>query len=257
MSLLPFVRNFIGVKGDSVAAGVVKALVQLDPESATVADLHTMEQDLDKAGRMIAKLRADLAHEQAEFDSIGGQYHELMAGAELLQRRIADPGTPEVQRQSLNASLASLVQKIEHMAPELDRDKKDVEDTRTLLSEAEAVYQQKAEALTNAKKNLDSARHDLQHARYEEERSAERARQAASVAGLVTSPTSGLTVALNSMQQSAQEARQRAEVMNMKAEALAGLKDAAADHNVARALAEVRGATSTLSLTERLSALRR
>jgi hypothetical protein len=45
--------------------------------------------------------------------------------------------------------------------------------------------------------------------------------------------------------------------MNMKAEALAGLKDAAADHNVARALAEVRGATSTLSLTERLSALRR
>jgi chromosome segregation ATPase len=257
MSLLPFVRNFIGVQGDSVAAGVVKALVQLDPESATVADLRTMEQDLDKAGRMIAKLRADLAHEQTEFDSISGQYHELMAAAELLQKRISDPGTPEVQRQSLNASLASLVLKIEHMAPELDRDKKDVEDTRGLLSEAEAVYQQKAEALTNAKKNLDSARHDLQHARLEEERSAERARQAASVAGLTTSPTSGLTVALNSMQQSAQEARQRAEAMNMKAQALTGLKDAAADHNVAAALGEVRGTTSSLSLTERLSALRR
>ncbi len=257
MSLLPFVRNFIGVKGDSVAAGVVKALVQLDPESATVADLRTMEQDLDNAGRMIAKLRADLAHEQTEFDSIGGQYHELMAAAELLQKRIADPGTVEAQRQSLSASLASLVQKIEHMAPELDRDKKDVEDTRALLLEAEAVYQQKAEALTNAKKNLDSARHDLQHARFEEERSAERARQAASVAGLATSPTSGLTVALNSMQQSAQEARQRAEAMNMKAQALTSLKDAAADHNVATALAEVRGTTSSLSLSDRLSALRR
>ena len=257
MSLLPFVRNFIGVKGDSVAAGVVKALVQLDPESATVADLRTMEQDLDNAGRMIAKLRADLAHEQTEFDSIGGQYHELMAAAELLQRRIADPGTVEAQRQSLSVSLASLVQKIEHMAPELDRDKKDVEDTSALLSEAEAVYQQKAEALTNAKKNLDSARHDLQHARFEEERSAERARQAASVAGLATSPTSGLTVALNSMQQSAREARQRAEAMNMKAQALTSLKDAAADHNVATALAEVRGTTSSLSLSDRLSALRR
>jgi chromosome segregation ATPase len=257
MSLLPFVRNFIGVKGDIVAAGVVKALVQLDPESATVADLRSMEQDLDNAGRMIAKLRADLAHEQTEFDSIGGQYHELMAAAELLQKRIADPGTVEAQRQSLSASLASLVQKIEHMAPELDRDKKDVEDTRALLSEAEAVYQQKAEALTNAKKNLDSARHDLQHARFEEERSAERARQAASVAGLATSPTSGLTVALNSMQQSAQEAPQRAEAMNMKAQALTSLKDAAADHNVATALAEVRGTTSSLSLSDRLSALRR
>ena len=136
------------------------------------------------------------------------------------------------------------------MAPELDRDKTDVESTRALLSEAEAVYQQKAEALTNAKKNLDSARHDLQHARIEEERSAERARQAASVAGLARSPTSGLTVALNVMQQSAQEARQRAEAMNMKAQALGHLKEATADQNVAAALAEVRGTAST-SLTDR------
>ena len=257
MSLLPFVRNFIGVKGDSVAAGVVKALVQLDPDSATVADLRTMEQDLDNAGRMIAKLRADLAHEQTVFDSIGGQYHELMAAAELLQKKIADPGTPDVQKQSLNASLASLVAKIEHLAPELDRDQKDVESTRALLSEAEAVYQQKAEALTNAKKNLDSARHDLQHARIEEERGAERARQAATVAGLRSSPTSGLTVALNVMQQSAQEARQRAEAMNMKAQALSRLKEATADQNVAAALAEVRGTAPTKSLSDRLSALRR
>lgn len=256
MSLLPFVRNFIGVKGDNAAAGVVKALVQLDPESATIADLRTMEQDLDKAGGMIAKLRADLAHEQIEYDSIGGQYHELMAAAELLQKRIADPGTAEAQRPSLNTSLASLVEKIEQMAPELDRDKKDVESTRALLSEAEAVYQQKAEALTKAKKNLDSARHDLQHARIEEERSAERARQAAAVAGLGASPTSGLTVALNVMQQSAQEARQRAEAMNMKAQALSHLKEATADQNVAAALAEVRG-TASKSLTDRLSALRR
>jgi multidrug resistance efflux pump len=156
MSLLPFLRNFIGAEGNNAAAGVVKALVQLDPDSATVADLRTMEQDLDNAGRMIAKLRADLAHEQTVFDSIGGQYHELMAAAELLQKKIADPGTPDVQKQSLNASLASLVAKIEHLAPELDRDQKDVESTRALLSEAEAVYQQKAEALTNAKKNLDT-----------------------------------------------------------------------------------------------------
>jgi len=180
-----------------------------------------------------------------------------MAAAELLQKKIADPGTPDVQKQSLNASLASLVAKIEHLAPELDRDQKDVESTRALLSEAEAVYQQKAEALTNAKKNLDSARHDLQHARIEEERGAERARQAATVAGLRSSPTSGLTVALNVMQQSAQEARQRAEAMNMKAQALSRLKEATADQNVAAALAYVRGTAPTKSLSDRLSALRR
>ena len=257
MSLLPFLRNFIGAEGNHAAAGVVKALVQLNPDAASAADLRTMEQDLDNAGRTIAKLHADLTHEQTEFDSISGQYHELMAAAELLQKRIADPGTPDAQKQSLNASLSSLVAKIEHMAPELDRDQKDVAGTRALLAEAEATYQQKAEALTNAKKNLESARHDLEHAKLEEQRSAERSRQAAAVAGLRASPTSGLTVALNAMQQSAQEARQRAEAMEMKAQALSHLKEASDDQNVAAALAEVRGTAPTRSLSERLAALRR
>jgi chromosome segregation ATPase len=257
MSLLPFLRNFIGAEGNHAAAGVVKALVQLDPDSASAADLRTMEQDLDNAGCMIAKLRADLAHEQSEFDSISGQYHELMAAAELLQKRIADPGTPDAQKQSLNTSLASLVAKIERMAPELDRDRMDVESTRALLSEVEATYQEKAQALTNAKKNLESARHDLEHAKLEEQRSAERARQVAEVAGLRTPPTSGLTVALDVMQQSAQEARQRAEVMDMKAQALSHLKEGTDDQNIAAVLAEVRGTAPTQSLSERLSALRR
>jgi chromosome segregation ATPase len=257
MSLLPFLRNFIGAEGNHAAAGVVKALVQLDPDGASAADLRTMEQDLDNVGRMIARLRADLAHEQSEFDSISGQYHELMAAGELLQKRIADPGTPEAQKQSLNRSLSSLVAKIEHMAPELDRDRNDVESTHALLAEAEAAYQQKAEALTTAKKNLESARHDLEHAKLEEQRSAERARQAEAAAGLRTSPTSRLTVALDVLQQSAKEARQRAEVMDIKAQALSHLKEASDDQNVAAVLAEIRGTAPTQSLSERLAALRR
>lgn len=257
MSLFPFFRNFVGVQGNNAAQAVVKAMVQLDPEGASAADLRTMEQDLDKAGRMIAKLRADLAHEQREYDAVSTQYRELMAAAELLQKRIDDPATPEDQRQSMNASLASLVAKIEHVAPDLDRDKKDVEDTRALLSEAEKVYQQKAEALTGAKKRLDSARHDLQRARLQEERSAERAREAAAVAGLGGSQTSGLTVALDTMQRSAQEARQRAEASDMKSQALSQAKEAEGDRNIAAALAEVRGENAAKTMSERLAALRR
>jgi chromosome segregation ATPase len=257
MSLLPFFRNFIGVEGNNAAQGVVKALVQLDPDSASAADLRTMEQDLDKAGQMIAKLRADLAHEQSEYDAINSQYRELMAAAELLQKRVDDPATPNAQRQSLNTSLTALVAKIEHVAPDLDRDKKDVEETRALLSEAEKVYQQKAEALTGAKKRLDSARHDLQRAHMQEERSAERARAAAVVAGLGATRVSGLTVALDTMQQSAQQARQRAEANEMKSQALSGAKEAEADGNIAAALSEVRGDSATKSMAERLAALRR
>src|SRR5215469_13990575 len=184
MSLFPFLRHFVGAKGDQAATNFVKALVKLDPETASQADLRVMEQDLDRAGEVIAKLRADLAHGRGEFEHISKQYHELMAAAELLQKRIDDPATPEAQRASLTASLQGLVERIEHMAPEIDQDKKDVDDTQALLTEAESTYQQKAQALATAKQNLDRARHDLQRAHLEEERSHERADQAAVVAGL-------------------------------------------------------------------------
>jgi chromosome segregation ATPase len=252
MSLLPFARNFFTVQGNNAAAAVTKALVNLDPEGASAADLMSMEQDLDRAGGVIAKLRKDLVTEQREFDALNRQYTELMGAAEILQKKL-DGGDASVE-----ASLASLVGKIENIAPELERDRKDVDATQKLITEAENAYQQKAAALTGAKRNLDAARHDLAHANIQEERARERAQQAAVVAGLTKSPTSGLTVALNVMQQSADDARQRAESADMKAAALhhAG-NDAADDPNIAEALAEVHGAASTKSLSERLAALKK
>jgi predicted nucleic acid-binding Zn-ribbon protein len=150
-----------------------------------------------------------------------------------------------------------LLNRTEHMAPELERDRKDVDATQALLTDAEKAYQDKARALTEARGNLDRARHDLQHANIEEERSRQRAQQAAIVAGLSASPIGGLTIALNTMQESATEARQRAESADMKANALRGAKSAAEDENVAAALNEVRGTISPKSLSERLASLRR
>jgi chromosome segregation ATPase len=257
MSMFPFVKNFLGVKGGQATQSVVQAIVKLDPDGASLADLRTMEGDLDKAGRAIAKLRADLAQEQKEFETVNEQYHELMAAAELLQKKIDDPSTSEAQKGGLQKSLADLVAKLEHMAPELDRDKKDVADTQALLTDAEDVYKQKAEALADAKQNLTRAKHDLEHAKIEEERARQQAAQAAVVAGLRSAPTSGLTVALDAMQKSADQARQRAEANTMKASALAQVKAVSSDKNIADALAQVRGTSSSQSLTDRLAALKR
>lgn len=255
MSLMPFLRNFLGAKGGQAAQGLTKALVQLDPEAASQADLATMSQDLDRAGLVIQKLRADLGREQAELDQVTQQYHELMAAAELLQKK-ADAAA-EADRPALQASLAKLVERIEQLAPDLDRDKHDVEATQQLLTEAEDAYQAKAGALADARHNLERARHDLTHAAIEEQRSRERAAQAEVVAGLKGSPASHLTIALDAMHQSAEEARERAGAEEMKAKALNGAAEAAGDPNVAAALAEVRGTAPGKSLAERLAALKR
>lgn len=250
MSVMPFLRNFLAAQGDNVTKGVVKAMVELDPESASKADLATMEQDLDRAGRAIAKLRADLVSEQKELEAVEKQYGQLMGAAEVLQKRIAAGADASVQ-----TSLTNLLNKIEHIVPELDRDRQTVKDTESLLHEAETAYAAKAEGLRQAKHNLEDAKHDLAHAKIEEERADERAQQAAVVAGLKESTTSNLSTALNSMRAAASDARQRAESHNMKAAALTG-DEAAEDANVKSALAEANPVPEK-SLSDRLNSLRR
>ena len=254
MSLLPFMLNFIGAKGDAATHAVVKAMVQLDPEGASKADLATMEQDLDAAGRVITKLRADLAHEQGELDSLSSQYKQMMGAAEVLQKRINDPATAD--KTSLQASLASLLDRIEHVAPEMDQDKHDVDATQALLADAEKAYLDKTRQLTEAKGNLERAKHDMAHAKIQEDRSEARAQQASVVAGLHSAPLSGLTVALNTMKDSAEEARQRAAANDMKAKALNGVKTASNDPNIVSAMAEANGDASPKTLAERLAALK-
>ena len=252
MSVMPFFKNFFASQGENATRRVVRAMVELDPETASKADLMTMEQDLDRAGVAIAKLRADLTQEHHELDAVEAQYTELMGAAEVLKKRLEDPNTDHA---SVSASLDRLLAKIETMVPQLDRGRQMVKDTESLLHDAEAAYQTKAESLRSAKQNLEAAKHDLAHAKIEENRSKERAEQAAVVAGLKESPNN-LTTALNSLQSATQDARQRAEANNMKASALSSAKESAEDKNIASALKEANPKTEK-SLDERLSSLRR
>lgn len=257
MSLMPFFKNFVGAKGAEAASSLASALVRLDPESASRADLLTMEQDLDRAGGVIAKLRADLAGERRELDAITKTYRELMGAAEVLQGQINDPAAPESDKASKQASLTKLLARLESVVPELNRDKQDVAATESLLNDAQSAYKEKADALVAAKGNLERARHDLQHAEIQEGRSHDRAEQAAVVAGLKSSPTSGLTTALNVMQESADAARRRAESADMKAAALSGAQSSSEDPNIAAALAQSKGEPQgATSLADRLAALK-
>ena len=254
---MSFLRHFINVEGDKGIGALNAALVNLDPDSAIQADLRVMEQDLDAAGKAIAGLRADLVQEHREYDAVNKQYSELMSAAELIQKEVDDPATPEATRAEKRASLARLVARIEKMAPDLDRFKAEMDTTQAQLTDAESIYREKAQGLADARRNLESAKHDLTHAQMQEQRSGKRAEDAAVVAGLRASNSASLNTALNIMRKSADEARQRAVASDMKASALRGAADAGEDKNVAEALGKVRGEQSTESLGDRLAKLKR
>jgi chromosome segregation ATPase len=158
----------------------------------------------------------------------------MMGAAENLQHQI---DAASFLKDPLQASLATLVAQIEEMVPELDQDKKDIDSTQALLTEAEAAYQAKATALTGAKARLTRAKNDMAHTTLEEQRAASRAETARAVAGLSSGSGSGINVALDAMTRTAQATRDRASAFDMKAKALSGAKTAEEDPNIAAAMA--------------------
>src|SRR5580704_122240 len=231
MSLLSFTRCFIGAGGEQAATALTTAMVKMAPETATAAELKNMEQDLDAAGQLISRLQRELTDERHAYDAINVRYTQMMGAAENLQHQI---DTASFLKDPLQASLGTLVAQIEEMVPELDQDKKDINSTQALLTEAEAAYRAKASALTGAKAKLTRAKNDMAHATLEEQRAASRAETARAVAGLSSGSGSGINVALDAMTRTARATRDRAAALDMKAEALSGAKTAEEDRTSPR-----------------------
>lgn len=259
--MMQFFRTLLGVKGEQVGRQVVDALVELDPKSASIAQLRVMEADLDKAGKLLANLRVELQRERKEAVEARENYGRRLAAAEHLNNQLASAATDDVKRASLESSLANLLTQLEQLEEEVLIEEREADEAEALVAEAEAAYREKAKALSEAKTALAKAERDMERAKIEESREKERANRAAQIAGLRgEGDGSKLTVAVDAMQRRAQQARVNAEAARMKAQALTDLSsrnsDNLGDANIEAALKAVSGGpASTLSVHERLARL--
>lgn len=129
-------------------------ILRLTPNTATEAELDQMEQAFDDVGRKITKMHRQLSVEEHNHAAIQARYAQMMDVAEHLEHEIA---ANPVNKAELEVSHAKLVAQIEKIAPELNDDRRYIEETCSLLSDLEAVYHQKAQALAEAKANLQRA----------------------------------------------------------------------------------------------------
>jgi chromosome segregation ATPase len=250
-----FIRNLVGVKTDQAVNSAVEAIVRWDPQSATEAELRTMEQHLDVLGRQVAEARMAFDKEKREADAIQTLSQQRMAAAEQLQHRL-ETETDSVRRADLEHSLATLVSMLESMAADVDREKQDAIDAAEFLHSLENAYRQAGQKLKSARDDLNRAQRDMSRAAQQREmaeRRAEAARQAAGLSGA----TSGLTVALKAMQDNAARNLASAEAANAKARLLAPTRPEQDDPNIAMAMAQVQGKLpAPTNLNDRLVALR-
>src|SRR5690242_19903216 len=253
--MLQFMRNLVGVKADKAVQAGVEALVRWDPQSASEAELRTMEQHLDDLGQQVARARQSYDKEVREANTIQALSSQRMAAAEHLQSQLNAESDP-AKKADLEKSLATLVAMLEQMAPEVDREKKDVLDAKEFLEMLEKTYAEAGGKLREGRAQLERAQRDMARAGQQRQMAEQQAEAARRAAGL-SSTTSSLNVALKAMQETATRDLANAESANMKAKLLKPTQPEQEDANIARAMqmASGKGAAPT-SLSDRLAALR-
>ncbi|SIS89743.1 hypothetical protein [Insolitispirillum peregrinum] len=256
--MLDFLKHLIGIKTRDLAQEATNLLATLDTDAAIQADLRVMEDDLDAAGKLIAELRAAYNREVQEFEAVEKRYQQHFTAAESLQVRLQ--AAPEAEKAAINTGLNELVDLLEKLVPEMEKEKQDVVEAEALLREAEKAYQEKGAALKKARSDLENARRDLKRAEIDADRAKAQAEQAARVAGLrdKSGQQTGLRVGFNAMTEKAAALRQQAESQRMKSQVL---KDAPASTNsyVQQALNDAagKGTTDSRSAVDRLAALKK
>jgi chromosome segregation ATPase len=253
--MLTFISNLVGVKADKAMQAGVEALVRWDPQSASEAELRTMEQHLDDLGRQVAMARQSYDKELKEAEAIQALSHQRMVAAEQLEKQIAAETDP-TRKAGLERSLATLVTMLEQMTPEIEREKKDAVDAKDFLEMLEKTYAEAGGKLRQGRSELDRARRDMARAGQQRQAAEQQAEAARRAAGL-TSATSSMTVALKAMQEAANRDLASADAATAKARLLRPTQPEQDDPNIAAALAAASGTSpAPQSLSDRLAALR-
>ena len=247
--MLQFMRNLVGVKADKAVQAGVEALVRWDPQSASEAELRTMEQHLDELGQQVARARLSYDKETREADAIQAFRRSawpprINCKARLRQKPIRR------RRQSLERSLTTLVTMLEQMAPEVDREKKDVVDAKEFLEMLEKTYADAGGKLREGRSQLERAQRDMARAGQQRQMAEQQADAARQAAGLSTT-TSSLNVALKTMQDAAARDLANAEAANMKAKLLKPTQPEQDDANIARAMQMASGQPATADQPDR------
>ena len=253
--MLQFMRNLIGVKADKAVQAGVDALVRWDPQSASEAEMRTMEQHLDELGQQVARARQGYDKETREANAIQALSAQRMAAAEQLQNQVAAETDP-AKKAELERSLSTLVTMLEQMAPEVDREKKDVVDAKEFLEMLEKTYADAGGKLREGRSQLERAQRDMARAGQQRQVAEQQAEAARRAAGL-TSATSSMTVALKAMHEAAARDLASADAATAKAKLLRPTQPEHDDPNIAAALAAASGKPSApQSLSDRLAALK-
>jgi chromosome segregation ATPase len=201
-----FFRALAAAHGKNAIQAVTSRIVELDPKTATEAQLAAMEDDLHATATKLAQFRAEAVRERKIADDDKIRNDRMQAAGEQMYAAYQAETDPD-KKASLEKSLMGLRDQIVKLNDELSRDEAAAKDAEALVSEAEAAVTEKGQHIMEAKTALQNALRDRDRALMAKDQAEQRQHNAEELAGLRTSEVGGLNSALNILTKQAADAR--------------------------------------------------
>ena len=249
-----FLKHYGMNKAADVLDEFATAVVAFDPKAASKAQVAMMEVELNKLGNRLAEAESELQREHRETLALKQSYDDYLQAAQVLQAKLSD-GEDPAKAAETESSLAKIIDKLEELKPEIEREEREDQEVEAWRSELRRSFEELAQKIRRANDELKTAHRQMDMARLQKERAMEQDRRAREAAGL-TSTISTLSIALDSMNQETAKVRAETETLKLKA-GLLKTESLDSDPNIAAALAAARGKTPSDrgSLSKRLAAL--
>jgi len=207
-----FFANLGKAKFLSLRDKITEAIVKMDPEGATEAELATMGDKFKELTDMLAQSRSDMNKEITEAEKAKESFNKNLVMAEQCQKEI-DAGNDVAENQRM---LVLLTKKLEALQPEVEREVREADEAKADFEELDTVVREFGARILNAKASLEEAKKKMQRAQVQKERAEVREERSAVLAGLKR-PTSAVNVASSAMERAAEKMQQEAEAANTRA----------------------------------------
>lgn len=250
---MAFWTNYLKGKGKAINKEMKMLAAEADMDGYTEAAIQTQMDRVNEFANDQAKAEAKLAKEKKDVEEILQLQEDRLAGISILQEDIAKTTKPSEITRLTNIIEAEVV-KLEGMQEDIAREKEEAVEAESDLAEIRELLVMEKEKLDMMRGTLDKTKSAIERANRAEERAKAKAALAAKKAGFAEDNT--FDDLLGAAKDRLAEIEQRTRATTIKAELLSDAKGTSADMQDAIARAKGKAPTSTMSVADRLAAIK-
>jgi len=252
MSFLSFLGFYSKEKVNSVARDVTSAIVSIDPDGASEAQLNMMLEKLSEVSRNVAKYRRAYEKDLSETENWKIKLENTISAIEVLEQDLAI--SSDFQANKIGDAIDSLLDEVEHIETEISREESEDIQAKDILETYEKAEKTLAEKIKTARNNLKKMAQQLEHAKARKDMAEERLKVEKETQGLGNSLDS-LTIANDYMEKELNKLQDEEKALKSQTELLQD-KENPHENLIADALARANSQSKTSSRSDRLARLR-